>query len=73
MAGQDPSKLVAQIYEAADAVKEAYRLLNRLPFHKRPALDTLLDGRVYPGDFDVLAQSLTAIADDWQGELDAEP
>lgn len=60
------------VYAAADAVLAAYKAVNRIPFNKRPALDALLDGPVYPGDLDTLAKTLRAMADEWQGELDAE-
>ena len=68
----DPAKDVELVYMAADAVLAAYRAVNLIPFAKRPALDTLLDGKVYPGDLDALAKSLKALADEWQGELDKE-
>jgi len=66
----DPAKDVELVYKAADAVLAAYKAVNLVPFAKRPALDTLLDGKVYPGDLDALSKSLKALADEWQGELD---
>ncbi len=67
-----PTKDVEAVYKAAEAVFAAYHAVNRIPFNKRPALDVLLDGPVFPGDLDTLAKKLNALADEWQGELDAE-
>jgi hypothetical protein len=47
--------------------------VNLVPFGKRAALDTLLDGKVLPSDLDDLSKRLRALADEWQGELDALP
>lgn len=58
------------VYAAADAVLAAYKAVNCVPFNKRPALDALLDGPVYPGDLDTLAKKLRALADEWQREID---
>lgn len=67
----DPAKDVELVYKAADAVLAAYKAVNLVPFGKRPALDTLLDGQVFPGDFDDMAKKLKAMADEWRDELDA--
>jgi hypothetical protein len=72
VAASDPAKDVELVYKAADAVLAAYKAVNLVPFGKRTALDTLLDGRVFPGDFDDMAKKLKALADEWQSELDAE-
>ena len=64
---------VEVVYEAADALLDAYRAIRRIAFDKRPAVDALVDQPVYPGDFDALAKALKALADEWRGELDAEP
>lgn len=68
----DLAQDVELIYKAADAVLAAYKAVNLVPFGKRAALDTLLDGKVYPGDLDDLSKKLKALADEWQGELDVE-
>jgi hypothetical protein len=59
------------VYKAADAVLAAYKAVNAIPFNKRPTLDVLLDGAVYPGDLDTLAKQLKLLADEWQDEIDA--
>lgn len=71
--GIDPAKDVELVYKAADALLAAYKAVNLVPFGKRRALDVLLDGPVYPGDLDGLSKKLRALADEWQGELDALP
>ena len=71
MSAADPSKDVETIYKAADAVLAAYKAVNLVPFGKRAALDTLLDGKVFPGDLDDLSRKLRSLAEAWQGELDA--
>lgn len=65
-----PTQNVETIYKAAEAVLAASVALNRISFG-RPALDTLLDGPVFPGDLDTLAKKLNAIADEWQSEIEA--
>jgi hypothetical protein len=67
----DPAKEVELVYKAADAVLAAYKAVNLVPFGKRGALDTLLDGKVFPSDLGELADKLKSLANEWQGELDA--
>jgi archaellum biogenesis protein FlaJ (TadC family) len=68
---RDPAQDVELVYVAADCVLAAFKSINRIQFGKRSALDALLDGKVYPGDLDDLSKKLKALADEWQGELDA--
>lgn len=68
---EDPAYHCDLVYAAAEAVQAAYKAVNLIPFDKRPALDTLLNGKIYPGDLDALAKQLKAHADQWQDELDA--
>lgn len=72
MVARHPAQDVESVYVAADAVLAAYKAVNRITFGNWPALDTLLDGKVYPSDLDDLARTLKALADERQGELDAE-
>lgn len=70
MSGVTDTKAVEAVYAAADAVIAAYKAVNAIPFGLRHELDTLLDGPVFPGDLDALAKKLTALADDWQDDID---
>ncbi len=63
---------VEAFYALADALKAADKALDKTATGKRAALDALLDKPVYPGDLGMLAKQITALADEWQGELDAE-
>ena len=64
------TQAVETVYKAADAAIAAYKALNDIPFGRRAELDTLLDGPVFPGDLDVLAKKLNALADAWQDDID---
>ena len=70
MSALTETQIVEAVYVFADKLKAAYEALAHIPCGKRHELDALLDLPIGPGDFDMLAKKLNAIADEWQGEID---
>lgn len=70
MTYQSDAQIVDYVYGFADALKAANDALAGIPVGKRAALDALLDTSVYPGDLDLLAKKLNAVADEWQSEIE---
>ena len=66
---QSPSAKAEAVYRLADALKAAGKAIDAAPSGQR-RLDALLDLQVYPGELDLLAAKVLAIADDWQGDID---
>lgn len=70
MSALTDTQAVETVYVAAKALLDASEKLDRIPSGRRAELDALLDRPVYPGDFDSLAKTLEAIADQWKFEIE---
>jgi hypothetical protein len=68
----EPTAIIEAIYQFADALKAAQKAMDEIPCPSRADLDELLDSAVERGDYDSLSKKVYAIAEHWQGLIDAE-